>query len=349
MVTALTALLLLIVGGAGLVLSEGAPLWRWAYLLSAVFFFLIFAPALERRLKLTPVMGLLLLCLLVGGGLAQVVAGLELLPVLWIGLTVGTLAGAALGLTNFGDLPLSYSAARVPTLVSAGLWVALVIVALGLASPDWRLLLAHPASLFAGWLIGCGFREVGEINFDNSAELAGDELATLLLEVEQALAVHNMPQARRLIERAAAAEPDSGVVQRMRYSVWKFTPTAKEFHRASSVLFDNLMKDPQRLLDAYRDYLAVTQVRPQLPVEQHLKMAMVFAEHGDPDEAGRIVNLHLQRDAQNEHLPEAMAATMHGYAAVGKASKARQYADNILALYPRSPQADIARAAPSAS
>ena len=253
-------------------------------------------------------------------------------PAWWGALASAFVVGSATGL----GVHLGRTRVFVPAAALAALYLAaqsLVIAFTGYPT-SWMLWVI--AALAVGAAIGYMFRLVTDLD-----ELDSIEPGKLLAAAESAMASFNLARARRLLAKAAAAAPDDLRIKRAHYAAWKFHPFSDRFHEVAAALLAS--SDHALVSRYYKDYLAVTQVRPRLPVALHLDLARRFAAHGDPDESARIVNLYLQRDSRTPGLPGGLLATMQGYLEVDNPSKAARYGDTLIAMYPDSSEARSAR------
>lgn len=168
-----------------------------------------------------------------------------------------------------------------------------------------------------------------------------EDVDELLNDAVKALADVRLSHARRQLAKALRLAPDRLDVIRANYAAWKYEPTHDEFHRAAEELFRRI-DDDEALLNVYKDYLAVTQVRPRIDLGLHLSMAERFADLGEPDDAARIVNVYLQRDIEAPAMIRTLLALMRSYDDADNAHRAIRYADTIVGLYPRSSAAKLA-------
>ncbi|MDX1570502.1 MAG: hypothetical protein R3200_08460 [Xanthomonadales bacterium] len=307
-----------IAGGAAW-LSYGAPAGPLVAIWATCLGVIMTAPALGEKLGGTPGWLFALLALATGA------LGIMLFP-----------EHAHAGLVGGGGLIIGAGVGtrskifRLPALVVGLAW-ALTLAGIWLAGmiPMWHALFAL-ATLPVGILLGFIFMAVAGL--DAGTDVTDPE--SLLVMAREAMESFDLERARKLLARAAALAPDDREIIEARYAAWKYDPTDEEFHEVASDLLQ--IKDIEFVTRYYRDYLAVTQVRPQLDPKLHLELARRFAQAGNPDDSARIVNLYLQRDPNTAELPESLLAVSESYAAQDNRSKAVRYAESLVALYPHS-------------
>lgn len=306
----------IVLGSAWLSLEPG-PAWLTAVWLSCAGAVAV-APGLARALRGTP--GWLFALL----ALAASALGALLFP---DQPQAGQLSGV--GLVLGGAIGVRCRVGPVPAGLIAAIWV-LGLLGLLFTSVGAFVLLAGVAALPVGILLGAMFRAVVV------TEAGSDESDPAKLQAlgREALENFDLATARKLLGRAAVLVPGDREILEARYAAWKFDPTADEFHAVAAELLR--LDDMALITRYYRDYLAVTQVRPQLDADLHLELARRFAAGGNPDDAARIVNIYLQRDTSTPGLADSLAQVSQGYAAAGNSSKAARYAETLIALFPHS-------------
>lgn len=246
-----------------------------------------------------------------------------------------------IGSVAFMGLALLQSAPRITDagiaiVIPLATWLAAHSTLLFLQDMHFDLVLWGLAAAAAGALVGW----LAKVMIGGNANPTED-VDELLNDAVKALADVRLTHARRQLAKALRLAPDRLDVIRANYAAWKYEPTHDEFHRAAEELFRRI-DDDEALLNVYKDYLAVTQVRPRVELGLHLSMAERFADLGEPDDAARIVNVYLQRDIESPAMIRTLLALMRSYDAADNAHRAIRYADTIVGLYPRSSAAKLA-------
>ena len=205
--------------------------------------------------------------------------------------------------------------------------------------------LVHTVVVFAlGLLLGLGVRAAGLVKLVSSGSI--EELRSGIHAAQKLMDQHNLPAARRHIDALLVLAPHDLAVRRMRYAAWKFDPQQPAFHRSAADLLARREIDGGDQADItalYKDYLAVTQGRPQLPTELHLTLAQRFADWNDTDNAANIVNLYLSRETDHPSLPEALLRLADAYYRTDRPSRAEYFADTLIGLLPTSGEAQMAQ------
>ncbi len=256
------------------------------------------------------------------------------------------LAGILLGLRGGDSVRLKLSASGAAlgpynTLVITLPAIVLVLVLVLVFDPQG--VLTPLQSLAVGFLLGLVAKGIG---FGKGAVGGSTNIQADLSQARHLLIEHKLPQARKLLAQLVESEPDNLELLETHYHAWKFDPQREEFHQAAATLFAHALKmgaKDQFYYDWYRDYLAVTQGRPDLPNELHMQIAEKLVRAKQVDEAASIVNLFLRRNIESDQLPACMLALAEGYVVVDRKSKAMQYADTVATLYPDSEPAERAR------
>ena len=179
----------------------------------------------------------------------------------------------------------------------------------------------------------------------NRQPVSGD-LLTELARANKLINDHKLPAARRLLGELVKRQPGNREILRLRYQAWKYDPTSPQFHAAATALLDHPVQDAEvneRVFEDYRDYVAVTQGRPQLNEQFYLDLARRFAASGHVNEASRMVHRSLRQDKTHAGLPSALLAVGRAYLSAGDAKRGRAILENLVALYPNSPHATTAR------
>lgn len=157
---------------------------------------------------------------------------------------------------------------------------------------------------------------------------------------------HKLGPARRLLETVVKRQPSNREALRLRYMAWKFEPTANQFHAAATALLDHPQQDEashEQVFKDYRDYIAVTQGRPQLNEQFYLDLCRRFAKSGHVNEASRMVNRSLRSDKSHPGLPAALLTVGRAYLDAGDSRRGRAILENLVALYPDSAHSTTAK------
>lgn len=219
-------------------------------------------------------------------------------------------------------------------------WAAPALYVAAAATIGWILAFGAEQTLLlliaplVGGLIGWGSKLALHGEVSEATEQGVDEM---VVEAERALRDVNLGKARNLLGTAAQAAPERLDVARLQYSAWKYAPTSMEFNLAARNLLDLLEDDD--FCASWKDYLAVTQMRPQLDSDSMLRMARRLARIGAVDEAAPIVNLFLQREPDLSGLDSGLESIMHAYHRAGDKSRAARYADLLVSRFPHSSSA----------
>lgn len=343
------SLILIILAAAGAVVAlRAGPL----YGVEQSFLVLLLAgvlPALESALGRWMLLAATALCVVVAW-LAGT-ATLDTAPAILIGATGSGLVGFAAGLFRqrlvrpLFVMPGRISTLTVAALILGGLWLVLEI-ALLLVSADWPWL-ARLSCGASGFVLGAlfsilGLRQPGMMG----SRLEGMTAQDGLTEAQALAEAHDLKRARRLLDDLAKSYPYDVAVRELRYSTWKFNPEEAGFHGAAIAMLDQDEDGADTyhyIARYYKDYLAVTQGQPKLPVELHLGLGERFARGGDLKQAANIINPYLQRDSKDKNLPRAVITLAEAYMLGDNPVRATQLAELVSVKFQGSQESMIAR------
>jgi len=235
----------------------------------------------------------------------------------------------------------TFEGPRLPAGVWLGLWLGVEVVLTGASGVISSMIFGSLFVVVICVCIGSVIRAL-ELNHVPQAPLIDDvELGQRLSQVNRLTSEFQLAQARKEIERIVVSRPNNLEVLRIRYAVWKFSPTEPVFHESFSALLTDIMtidSQAKSVFDYYQDYVAVTQGKPELTDTLHLRLAMFFADHGWLDVASGIVNLFLRRHKQHGMLPGCLVALANAYINSENYSKAKHFAETIVAIFPDQPE-----------
>lgn len=228
-------------------------------------------------------------------------------------------------------------------------WSLLLVLWLAVeAFIGWRyglpVLVQSIVTFAAGLIVGLGFRAGGLLT--PRTEVSPEQIARGINKAQELIDQHKLPAARRRIDALLAAAPEDLAVRRMRYAAWKFEPASPAFHKSAADLLARSERDGGDQADItalYKDYLAVTQGRPKLPSDLHIKLARRFANWNDTENAANIVNLYLQRETNHPQLPDAILGLADAYVRTERFGRAEYFADTLITMIPNSGEAQMAQ------
>jgi hypothetical protein len=352
-VTVSLAAVLLIVQVAGLVSGLPFAIPPTVTFVSSLLFLVIVGGATEFALGRWVFLFSLLISALTAVGLPLLVLELRPEGVAWLPLAVATLVGLTAGLFKSWHLRPLYlvpgwlGRIQFPAYLPVMVWVGVFGVLAWRVEAGAEVLLVHLLCGIAGVVLGIAMNALSLIRPSMfTSEYAARVIRKGLAEVDDLLREHRLGPARRLINRLTSLDPNSVELRRSRYAAWKYSPTRPEFHAAAAELLDvqETDADANRMVEEiFRDYMAVTQGKPELPIELHLALAQRFALNQNVEYASNIINVHMQRNIQHPLLPTAILTLAEGYVLTGKPARAMHYAETLLALFPNTAEARSAK------
>ncbi len=233
----------------------------------------------------------------------------------------------------------------LPALVLLVPWL---FVELGIRAVDssWPLVLRFQ-QLAAGFVIGVLFSGLGFVKGRAmGARLRQIPLDEGIQQAQELIASHDLRRARRLLADLTQLYPAESELIELRYSAWKFDPKNQEFHDAAAALLNRsgVNAETHTYVERfYKDYLAVTQGQPKLPMGLHLRLGQRFARAGDLKLAANIMNPYLQRDMKHEELPQALVTLTECYVDANRPRQALRYAELVSAQFPGTQESQQAR------
>jgi len=246
---------------------------------------------------------------------------------------------------TFYLLPGRMNQVALPALTILVVWL---FVELGIRAVDasWPILLRFQ-QLAAGFLVGVLFSALKLMRSGTmGSRLRAMSVEDGLAQARSLVAAHELKPARRLLAELAQQHPESQELIEMRYSVWKFDPTDQQFHEAAALLLNRggVDADTHNYVERfYKDYLAVTQGQPNLPMGLHLRLGERFARAGDLKLAANIMNPYLQRDLKHEALPGAMITLAECYIDANRPRQALRFAELVSVQFPGTSESQRAR------
>jgi hypothetical protein len=345
-VTLVTVALLAVAAAVQSATSFDLGLPEGARIIPAIVFLVLSGAAVEHAVGHGAFLLGLLLCALLAMGLEMAAGSAGSDGFGWLPLSVGAMTSGLAGMFISWQIrplyfmPGVFGRVSIPSYLLMVLWLVVECSQVIMSGAGYGQLLLAVQAVGGGFVIGV---VTNRLSHADPAHLGGDYVERVVAEgladADQLIKDYQLPKARRVLARLSQLAPQNVEVQRANYAAWKFDPTHNEFHQAAAVLLDRPSTDPasnQLVIEAYADYLAVTQGQPQLPLGLDLSLARLFVRNGRMKQAANIVNVHLQQRQEHKDMAESILSIAEGYVLEDRASKAVHYADTVIALYPGS-------------
>ncbi len=343
----LVSLALLAIGLIGVVLATQQSLWMGGAHLAVLLMLAAVLPALECALGPR----LLLLVAAICGGISVLI--IWMMNGAWTAVLIGAgcgaaLIGVAIGYFRMtGIRPLFFGGREWAELTVPAVFVGVIwlVLELSIRAVDsaWPMVLRIQFAA-AGFVVGVLVHWWQ--SHQTSEKFRGPGAEQALSDARDLVARHDLKRARRLLDAFAKHFPENLEARELRYAAWKFDPREPGFHSAAAALLnrDGVGADTHQYVEQwYKDYLAVTQGQPKLPIGLHLRLGQRFARAGDLKQAANIINPYLQRESKHEELPKALVTLAESYQVAKDFARAVRYAETASVLFPGTPESLAAR------
>jgi len=219
-----------------------------------------------------------------------------------------------------------FDVARLPAILLLPAWVGNEVLQIWLY-PDSNInYLAHLGGLLCGAALAYGIRtlssgySMARIEQEDDTQRFEGELAAARRLCDQFEYQQALPLLRQLHRR----RPDHPALLRLYYEACRIAPDGDEFHHLANRLLQAAPAD-NGTLALYREYRRLARPRPRLPADTLLTLLPLLLQHGDLQEAERIVARLARRPGRDARLAQAARQLAQALHAAGDGRKGEHY------------------------
>ncbi|MEX0871954.1 MAG: rhomboid family intramembrane serine protease, partial [Aquisalimonadaceae bacterium] len=238
---------------------------------------------------------------------------------------------------------------RAPAIILLPLWLGWELLSWYLYSGSNVNYAAHAAGLTVGAIGGLAI-----VNFlpqrVNKAflqapdvEQAEDEDRAL---ADQLLRELDFDAAMPVVQRLLEKHPHDPELLRRLHQCARIHPDSDDYHRTVTRILGESEGDQtidRLVLDVYRDYRTRAMPRPRLSGRLIQSLALRFSRRGHLAEAEQLAAVILPRRERFPATPGLLVALAEGHARAGNPARAQPHLEQVIALYPGSNEAELAR------
>jgi hypothetical protein len=234
----------------------------------------------------------------------------------------------------------------MPAIILLPVWVGNELFQLSLGDARQVAYVAHLGGLAGGALFGFLILKLFPFyNSETFLEEPEDEISHLLEDALRRIAELDFETGCRLLEQVLAKEPDHIDALKHLFNVYKLEPEKPHFQEVAKNLIFRLSRSYDTYESAHQFYLEYCRLtrRPRLSPQLYVELSSIFSATGHLEHAVNILTLLLKKMPELPGLPAAILKLAAAYRENGMATKWQRCLQLILARYPESIEAQVAR------
>lgn len=246
----------------------------------------------------------------------------------------------------FYSLGFYFNYAKISAVTLLPIWLAKEFIQLLFGGVSQVAYVAHIGGLISGAVLGyVNLKLLGQVSDEVFSEDPKEKITPLLGEALECIRRLDMQGARSLLEEVLTIDPHNRAALSHLFNIDKLNPEKNDFHKTTTRLFLQLIKDDQdheALHKIYEEYRGISK-KLRLSPDLLLQIASTFASHGYIEESERIISLLLKSRPEFQKLPTGILKLAQAYLKKGMKDKGKKCLVIIVRKYPQSPEARIAR------
>lgn len=249
----------------------------------------------------------------------------------------------------FYSVGIWFDYARAPAIILLPLWLGWELFQWAMFTGSNINYAAHASGLTVGALSGLAILYFLPQRVDREFLNAPEQEAAEDNDRENAdrlLRELDFDAARPLLDRLLKIQPRDPELLRRLHQCARIYPESRDYHQTvARILGQPQGREPMDslVLDVYRDYRTRAKPRPQLTGRQIQNLAMRFCRQGHLREAEQLAAIILSRHQRFPAAPGLLVALAEGHTRAGHPERAQPHLDQVVALYPASSEAELAR------
>ena len=246
----------------------------------------------------------------------------------------------------FYSLGFYFNYIKMPAIILLPVWVGNELFQLCFGDARQVAYVAHLGGLAGGAIFGLlSLKFFPFYNSETFQEKPQDETSLLLEDALRRIAELDFESGCRLLEQVLAKEPDHIDALTHLFNVYKLEPEKPRFHKIAKNLIFHLSRSCDTYESAHQFYLVYCRLtrRPRLSPQLYVELSSIFSTNGHIEHAVNILTLLLKKMPDLPGLPAAILKLAAAYRENGMAAKWQRCLQLILARYPESIEAQVAR------
>ena len=248
----------------------------------------------------------------------------------------------------FYSLGFYFNYLKLPAIILLPVWISNELFQLFWGDTRQVAYVAHIGGLGGGALLAClSLRFFSFSRAETFEEEPEDEISPLLEDALRRIAELDFEAGSRLLEQVLAKEPNHIDALTHLFNVYKLEPEKNRFHQVAKKLIFQLSRSYATYESAhkfYLEYISLTR-RPRLSPRLYVELSSIFSATGHLEHAVKILTQLIKKMPDLPGLPSALLKLAGAYRKNGMALKRRRCLQIILAKYPESVEAQVARKA----